>query len=44
MLRHIEKTAKEHYYDSYNHRNNQCHYNRLILRKLFKTTKKKVMK
>ena len=31
MPRQVKKPAKEHYYDKYNHRNNQCCYNPLIL-------------
>ena len=36
MTQHGQTTAKEHYYDCYQHRNNQSYYNRLILRKIYK--------
>ena len=31
MPDHCQTTAKEHFYEWYKHRNNQCYYNRLIL-------------
>ena len=39
MSQHIQTMSKEHYYNWYKHRNNQCHYNCLILGNSIKITK-----
>ena len=39
MSQHIQKMSKEHYYNWCKHRNNQCHYNCLILGNSIKVTK-----
>ena len=39
MFQHGQTTAKEHYYDWYNHKNNQCCYNRLIFENSIKIIK-----
>ena len=39
MTQHGQTTAKEHYYDWYNRKNNQCCYNRLIFENSIKIIK-----
>ena len=44
MPNHCQTTAKEHFYEWYKHKNNQCCYNSLILENSIEITKIKIMK
>ena len=43
MPNHCQTTAKEHFYEWYKHKNNQCCYNSLILENSIEITKIKIM-
>ena len=43
MPEHDQTTAKEHFYESYKHRKNECCHNRLILEDSIKITKIRIM-
>ena len=43
MPQHGQTRAKQHYYDWYKHRNNQCCYNNLNLENSIKITKIRIM-
>ena len=43
MPQHGQTMAKEHYYNWYKYRNNQCYYNCLILENSIKITKIRIM-